>query len=236
MSRRRRGCSPLAILVVLVLLVGGLAFADRWAVGTVEDEVGGMLRTQLGLPADPAVEIHGFPFLTQAAMNRFDRVDLSGSGIQAGTAEEPLLVDRMNLRLGGVQTSNDYRRIDAANLDGEAYVTWSEISARVGAPIRPEADGRVRVDVDTNLYGQQVSFVVTARPVLDARAQEIRLAEPKVSVADYQVPDSVVQRIAADNVPPVHLSLPLGLRSSSLAVGREHLQLGLEGSNVRLVG
>ncbi|MDO5498549.1 MAG: DUF2993 domain-containing protein [Propionibacteriaceae bacterium] len=235
-ERKRRGCGPIALLIALVVVLGVLVGVDRVAIGQVETYVARTLRTQLQLAEEPAVTIHGFPFLTQVARNRFDRVDLSGRDVPAGTPEQPLLVEQMDLQLGDVRTADRFQRITAGDLSGSAYITWAEVADQAGVPLRPEEGDRVRVDVTANLYGQHVPFVVSARPVLDVASQQVRLSEPQLLVASYRVPDAVVQRIADETVPPIELSLPMGLSASDLRVGQEYLELDLSGTDVRLVG
>lgn len=236
MSRRRSGCLPIALLLVVVLVIGGVVVADRLLHARAEQEVSRIVQDQMQLSDAPDVAIHGFPFLTQVAMNRFGEVDLSGGGITAGTAERPLQVDRMDLTLRDVVTEDRFRRITATALEGTAYVTWAEISRQVNAEVTPQEGGRVRVDLTANLYGQQADFSLSARPVLDVPTQEVRLVEPRVLIARYQVPTAVVERIAAEYVPPVPITLPLSLRAGSLTVGPEHLELGLTGTNVPVAG
>lgn len=235
MSGRRGGCVPIALLVVLVLVLGGLVVADRVLHARAEDEVSQILQDRTELSNPPEVTIHGFPFLTQVAANRFGQVDIAGTGITAGTAERPLLVDRMNLTLRDVITANRFQQVTATELDGTAYVTWAEISRQIDAEVTPQDGGRVRVTVTPNLYGQRADIVLSARPVLNVQTQEVRLVEPRVLVARYQVPNAVVERIAAEYVPPVPISLPLSVQASSLTVSPTHLELGLVGTDVPLV-
>lgn len=236
MTRRRRGRGCFVLLLVAVLGLAGLVGLDRWAVRRVEAEVAATLQTQMNLPEAPQVTIEGFPFLTQVAANYFGRVNLHGRGIAAGTAQQPLTVDRMDLELTGVRTADRFSKVSADNLTGMAYVTWAEITHRARVPISPEDGGRVRVDITADLYGQQVPFVVSAKPVLDVASQQVRLTEPRVVVASYQMPDAVVQRIADETVPPFPLELPMGVRASSLSTSPENLELGLAGTQVALVG
>lgn len=236
MSRRRGGCIPIALLVVVVLVLGGLVVADRLVHARAEAEVSQIVQDRLELTSSPEVTIHGFPFLTQVAANRFGRVDLSGTGITAGTAERPLQVDRMDLTLRDVVTADRFRQITATELEGTAYVTWAEVSRQLNADVRPEEGGRVRVDLTVDLFGQQASFVLSVRPELDVPAQEVRLVEPRVLIASYQVPNAVVERIAAEYVPPVPIGLPLSVQASSLTVSPNHLELGLVGTDVPVAG
>lgn len=235
MSTRHSRRLWLAVLLVAALALGGLLVADRIAHSRTEAEVSRIVQTQMQLSGEPEVTVHGFPFLTQVAANRFGQVDLAGTGITAGTPERPLYVERLNLTLRDVVSTNRYRQITATELDGTAYVTWAEISRQLGVEVLPQDGGRVRVDVTADLYGQQADFVLTARPVLDVPAQEVRLVEPRVLIARYQMPTAVVERIAAEFAPPVPLALPLSLQATSLTVGPNHLELGLAGSDVPLI-
>lgn len=235
-ARRGPGARVIGLIVVLLVLLGLVVAADRLAIGQAESIVARNLRTHAGFAAEPAVTIHGFPFLTQLARNRFDRVDVDGRGMAAGTAERPLDVDRLVLRLRDVETSDNYRTIVAGSLDGTAFVTWAEIGRQFGAPVVPQGDGRLHLDVTADLYGQQAPIAVSVRPVLDSPTQRVALTEPEVIVGQYRIPDAVVQRIAADRAPPVELSLPLSLRAESLTLTPEHLELGASGNDVRLTG
>lgn len=235
-ARRRRPGRPIALLLVAVLVLGGLIAADRIALTQVEQSVARTLQGQMQLTGQPEVSIHGFPFLTQVVVNRFSQVDLTGTGITAGTTERPLLVERMTLQLRDVVTARRYQQITAGQLDGTAYVRWAEISRQVGSPVTPEAGGRVRVDFTADLYGQQADLEMSARPVLEVATQEVRLVEPRVIIAGFQVPDAVVERIAAEYVPAVPIVLPLSLQASSLIIAPEHLELGLDATDVLLAG
>lgn len=218
------------------MLLAALAVADRVAVREVEHQVAQRLQTELHLTEQPSVAIEGVPFLTQVVLNRYGHVALHGRGLPAGTAQRPLLVDRVDLDLWGIRTADAFRRVSAERVSGTAAVTWAEVTHQVGYPVTPQGGGRVKVDITANLYGQQVPFVVSARPVLDAATQRIDLSEPEVVVAAYRIPDALVQRIAAETVPPIEVSLPRGLKASDLQVGTSHLELGLSGTEVQLVG
>ncbi|HHV20941.1 MAG TPA: DUF2993 domain-containing protein [Propionibacterium sp.] len=224
------------LLLLLVLLVGLAVVADRVALSQTETRVADLLRTHLDLTDQPTVAVTGVPFLTQLAVGEFGHVELAARGIPAGTPERPLLVDRMELDLWDVRTSDRFRRADAERLTGSAGVTWAEITQQIGAAVTPQEDGRVQVDITADLYGQQVPFVVSAKPVLDRTAQLVHLREPRVLVARYQIPDDVVERMAQESVPPIELSLPMGLSAGDLRVGRTHLELDLAGEAVRLIG
>lgn len=232
----RRGVRLVGVIVGVLALLAVVVVADRLAVGQAEAIVARNLRTQAGLGAEPTVTIHGFPFLTQLATNRFGRVDVDGRGIAAGTADRPVDVDRLILRLNEVETADNYRAIVAGSLEGTALVTWAEIGRQVGTPVVPQGEGRLRLNVTADLYGQQVPVVVSVRPVLDSPTQRVALTDPEAVVGRIRIPDAVVQRVAEDNAPPVELSLPLSLQAEDLTVTQEHLQLEVSGNDVQLTG
>ncbi|MDD7966486.1 LmeA family phospholipid-binding protein [Actinomycetospora lemnae] len=74
-----RGC--LVALLVLVAVVVGVDFGARWI---AEDRVAAALQDSLSLPAEPDVDVRGFPFLTQALSGQFEDVGLSAPHIPYG--------------------------------------------------------------------------------------------------------------------------------------------------------
>src|SRR4051812_16409192 len=65
------------LLVTLVVLLGLAVVADWVAVGFAEDEVAQQLAAKGGLAGTPAVDIGGFPFLTQAIAGDYEDVRMS---------------------------------------------------------------------------------------------------------------------------------------------------------------
>lgn len=74
-----RGC-----LITLLVLVAIAVGVDVGARALAEDRVAAAVATSLNLPAAPDVDVHGFPFLSQALAGRYDDVDLSAPGIRYG--------------------------------------------------------------------------------------------------------------------------------------------------------
>lgn len=68
----------LVTLLVLVVLLVGADFAGRWV---AEDRVATELQSQLELDQEPGVDIHGFPFATQAATGEYGSVTLTAEHI-----------------------------------------------------------------------------------------------------------------------------------------------------------
>lgn len=68
----------LVTLLVLVVLLVGADFGARWI---AEDRVATQLQSQLKLDDEPNVDIHGFPFATQAAAGEYGSVTLTAEHI-----------------------------------------------------------------------------------------------------------------------------------------------------------
>jgi LmeA-like phospholipid-binding len=69
------------LAIVLVVLVGLLVAIDFGAAAAAEYQVSKRLRGHLNLPDDPAVQINGFPFLTQAFSGDYRDVDVAADRV-----------------------------------------------------------------------------------------------------------------------------------------------------------
>ena len=86
------------LIITLVVLIGLLVAADFGARAVAEDRVGAALKDSLDLSVTPEVDVHGFPFLTQALNGRYDDVGLTAPGIRYGQLQDLTLT----AQLGGV--------------------------------------------------------------------------------------------------------------------------------------
>lgn len=233
-GRRRGGCL-VAALLVLVVLVAAFIGGDRWAAHEADKQVATRVREQLKLSEDPQVDFTGFPFLTQAARNRFDRVDVvaHGLGVQAA---KPLTVGEVRLQLSGVNTSENYSKAVADTVQGTATVDWSELEKQIGVPLQPSDDGRVLITIRPRVMGQSTTVTVSGRPVVDAATKRLTFTDLNASVAKVQVPQEVLQPIVREYLPSVPLELPMGLRATGVRVEQAHAVLELAGEQVRLSG
>lgn len=233
---RRRGLGCLiAFLVVFALLLGVLVAADRIGRRYANDQVAQQVQTQLGLAQQPTVDITGFPFLTQVAANRFDRVVVDAADVSTG-GSKPMTVQRLRLDLGQVVTGDNFSRATAGTLTGSAEIAWPEVQRAAGVPVTPLPDGRVELKVSPRVLGQQATVLLRGRPALDVAAQSLRVTDVQAEVAGYQLPDSVVSRVVEESVPAVPLQLPLGVRAGGLQVDAQQLTLDLSGQNIVLAG
>ncbi|WP_134718097.1 LmeA family phospholipid-binding protein [Saccharomonospora xinjiangensis] len=123
------------IVIVLVVLLGLLVGADFAAATFAEHTVSQKAREQLRLDQDPAVEIHGFPFATQALSGEYGHIGISANGVRVQELQD--ITVRADLHdvtapLSDL-TSGNVDGVEIGRLAGEITLKASDI-ARV-APL-----------------------------------------------------------------------------------------------------
>ena len=227
-----------ALIVVLVLLLGLAVLADRVAVGVAEDRVGQELAAKGGLAGMPAVDIRGFPFLTQAAAGRYDDVRISLTAEQLGQPEGT----RADIALHGVHVplssvlSGSVDRVPVDRIDGTATLSYALLSAKLGgdSTVRAEGDG-LRVTKTVDLLGQTIPLTAAGTVTLDGNQLVIDVS--KAAGAGVDLPAFLVSR-ASDlldlryDLP----ALPLGLHVTGVTPFEDGVHLRLEAKNTVLGG
>lgn len=148
-----------AVLVVAVLavLLAGLLVADRAALSYTQERVATQIQGR-GFAAKPQVTIAGFPFLTQMAGRRLNKVVVSAAGKKLG----PVEVKRLDVTLYRVHLHPSDRSSTASRLSGTALVGFAGLAGVAGLPgLTVSADGpdQVKITADLGL----VSGTATAR-------------------------------------------------------------------------
>jgi hypothetical protein len=103
-------------LVMLVVL-------DFLAKAIVEGRVAEAVQTRYDLTTEPDVDIHGFPFLLEAATRRLDRVDVHADSVQVANVE----LAEAELRMHDVRVESTSSAV-AETVDAEAVVPYSELA------------------------------------------------------------------------------------------------------------
>ncbi|MGX1880415.1 LmeA family phospholipid-binding protein [Streptomyces sp. NPDC055287] len=161
-----RGKSRLAAVpFVLKLAVTGLVCAslllacDRFAVLYAQDKAEEKLQQSLGLAASPEVEIHGFPFLTQVAARRLDRVDVTVPDVAADRVSlAEVRATAQDIRVvGSLPTS--IRGAVVGSVDGDVLLSFDDLGRELGASqakFTKDGDNRVRVAGSLPVAGHEV--------------------------------------------------------------------------------
>ena len=162
------------LLIILAILVGILALADRGAAVVAGNTTATQIKIHEGLKEDPEVRFRGFPFLTQAVRGKFRSVDITVRDVVRGG----LTIDRIDAHLEGVEVDLGDAlegRVTAVPVrDGEATVriTYGDLQSFLAS--KP---GNIRL---VTRAGQV--FVVSSFGIPGIGAVDVE-GTPKVSVA-----------------------------------------------------
>ncbi|MFY1653694.1 DUF2993 domain-containing protein [Solwaraspora sp. WMMB762] len=202
--RNRRGW---LLLTAALLIPGSLVVADRIAAGVVGARLADTAACVLGLAEPPQVDVHGFPFVTQALAGRFagltvtaDRFGESELPIAGVTAEVrdvefdgglaaagagSAASGPVEIRIGRLYAALtvDLARLDALaddRADSGADDSVGGLLSGADVQIRGSDNGQLIVDVTATIFGQAVPVTVYAVPVLDGRMLRIEPVEVEV--------------------------------------------------------
>lgn len=146
------------LVLVLVLLVGLAAVADRVAALGAERVVGERIQQDEGLAVRPDVSIGGFPFLTQAFRGRYDDVTVNVRDLRRGD----LTVSDIRAHLTGVHVpladvirqKVNRVRVDAATAEIDLdYSDVNELLAGKHLRLSQGAGGHVHVTATGSIAG-----------------------------------------------------------------------------------
>jgi hypothetical protein len=124
-------------IVVLIVLVGVLVAADYGLAAAAEYQVSQKMRTELNLADDPSVDIHGFPFITQALAGDYSDITINATGVPAKNTLRDLEVDadlhNVRVKLSDLLSGNvSSVRVD--EVDGQVKVKASDIGRLLNLP------------------------------------------------------------------------------------------------------
>lgn len=158
------------VLIVLVILGGLFVAADRITVSVAENKAADQAKITQGLSSRPKVSIEGFPFLTQALFGKLDDVKVSADDINADSGGQTLRIDSFHADLHGVKLSNSFHSAVADSADGNAFITYADLTKAAPAGITVSSagvqkDGRTRVKLTGTFLRAHLSVLseVTVR-------------------------------------------------------------------------
>jgi LmeA-like phospholipid-binding len=207
------------IVATVVALLAVLLVADRAAVSYAEDRVATRIGAQ-GFPAKPQVTITGFPFLTQVAIRRVNKVVISATGKRLG----PVEVKSFDVTLYGIRVNPRYNGSRASRLSGTALIGFAGLAGVAGTPgLTVSADGpdRVKITADLGL----VSGTATAR-VTPAGPGGIRIAV----ISAGGIPVAALGSLRDITVPLP--ALPLGMTIQGVSVTGQGVLVHMAGQDV----
>ena len=149
------------MVAIVAALLAVVLMADRVAVICAEDRVARQIGDR-GFSAKPHVVIAGFPFLTQVAARRLNKVVIRAEGTKLG----PVEVQRLDLTLHRIRPPGGRT---VSRLSGTALVGFAGLARMTGTPgLTLSADGPDRVKITGGLG--QVTGTAAARVTRPAPA------------------------------------------------------------------
>jgi hypothetical protein len=244
--RRRGGKWFVSLVVVIAVLAGLFVASDRVAAYAAERTIAAQTKKELAareitVPTEPTVTVSGFPFLTQVAKGKYDRIAIHLDH----PASQGVTLDYLDVTATGVNASasalmNGTGDITADHVAGTATLNWDAVSRLMnthgfgGSDARASAlpDGQVQVHVPVSLAG--LNTVVVATGTLRLGTGVVHLNITRVTTEGGNIPEvigriigSIKQDLSVDiKIPPLPYSLqvkdvaaaPAGLTVSAVAV------------------
>jgi hypothetical protein len=129
---------PVKITVITVLvLVGALVGADYGLAAAAEYQVSKKMRTELNLASDPSVDIHGFPFITQALAGDYHDIAIDAVGVPVNSQLRDLEIAAdlhdVRVRLSDLLGGN-VQQVKVAEVDGQVKVKSTDIGRLLRIP------------------------------------------------------------------------------------------------------
>lgn len=221
----------IGVIGSLVLLIA----LDFLARTIAERKVADAVQARYDLTTEPNVDIHGFPFLLQAATRRLDRVDVRADSVQVASLE----LAEAELRMHDVRVESTSSAV-AETVDADALVPYSELAdlaqdvgrgdvtlAYGGAPDTLAVSGTVSV------LGQD--FDVVAYSQVRVNDSTLTLRTTRVEIDGKPAPEQLVQAIGSQFDLTFRVPKMFDLvRLTGVEMRPDGVAVGLTGSDIAL--
>ncbi|MFD6876027.1 MULTISPECIES: DUF2993 domain-containing protein [unclassified Streptomyces] len=230
------------VLIIGVVLGALLVGADRWAVGYAEERLAERIQARQGAGGKAEVEIEGFPFLTQALSHDLDRVNLKLTGVEATADGRKTRLSQIDASFREVKLNGDYTGGTARRAEGTALISYEDLTkaSQNGVVLTyGGTPGKVKVTATLDFLGQSLTrHVVSTVTLVDAKDGKGKI----VRVRADEVPGGGIPGIErevrkrTDFDRNVDGGLPAGLGLSALTADESGVHLTLTGTDVVLAG
>lgn len=217
---------------VLAVVVAGGYVADNAARSWAQDTVADSLRSELGLSTPPAVSLGGTPF-SLAFLTR-SIPDGTASADVIPVSFDDHLVTLTDVRASAEQITFSQSQIVLGAAAGTTRLSYDNLSEIAGVPISWGGDGRLQLTYTVEVLNQQVDLTVAARGELDVDAQELRLVDPKATLASIDLPTDTLQQLIDRIVNPISLRMPYNINLTALEAQEDGLHLSVSARNLAI--
>ncbi|MER5813484.1 DUF2993 domain-containing protein [Streptomyces sp. NPDC002033] len=234
----------LRFLVIVAVVLGALFVGvDRWAVGYAENRLAEEIRSRQGLAGSAEVDIHGFPFLTQALSHDLEQVDLKLKGIEANADGRKTRLTQIDAAFHEVKLNDGYTGGTAKRAEGTALMSYADLTAASQNGVTLTyggAPGKVKVTASLEFLGRTLTRDVVATVTLvDAKDSKggkvVRVRADSVPGEGLPGIESAIRK-RTDFDRRIDEGLPSGLRLTALTSDEAGVHLTLNGTDVVLAG
>ncbi|MFK0235838.1 LmeA family phospholipid-binding protein [Streptomyces vinaceus] len=232
----------LRVIVIIAVVLGALfAGVDRWAVNYAENRLADRIQARQGLAGSTEVDIHGFPFLTQALSHDLDRVDVKLTGVEAVSDGRRTRLSQVDAGFRGVKLNGDYSGGTAKHAEGTALVTYKDLTeaSQTGVTVTyGGAPGKVKVTAALEFLGRKLApGVVSTVTLVDAPGggKMVRVRADDVPGEGLPGIEGAVRK-KTDFDRRLDAGLPSGLKLTALTSDESGVHLTLSGTDVVLAG
>jgi hypothetical protein len=221
--------AAVSFLVVFVVLAGLFVASDRIAAYAAEQTIAAQAKKELAAreittPTEPEVTVSGFPFLTQVARGRYDKITIHLDR----PASQGVALDLLDVTATGVNAStsaviNGTGKITADHVSGLAILNWDAVSELMnargfgGSNARASAlpDGQVQVRVPVSVAGLSTTVVATGTlaigtGVVHVVIKNVTTEGGDIPAAISRLVGSIKQSLSIDvKIPPLPYDLQL---------------------------
>lgn len=222
----RRTRRPLRLAITVLVLIGVLVAVDRIGVAVAESAVAQTVQRSQHLADKPSVHIDGFPFLTQFARGKYDKIELSDDNVTVGRNGRTVSLEHLEVTLHKVTVARDFKSATADSGTGDARMSYQELSRTLGARLSYAGSGRVTAGASLVVGGQRISGSITARPQLSGHS--LQFVAPQVTVDGGPAPSAVAAALSGVFGAPIPLeNLPYSLTVQSLSADQDGVSFAL---------
>ncbi|WP_067650966.1 LmeA family phospholipid-binding protein [Nocardia harenae] len=226
-----------ALVILIVVAAIGLIAGDRIAVVLAQNEIGRRIAAEYALDRDPAVDIGGFPFLTQAADGRYETIDIRAdewSDQEVTVRDLRLTLTDVTAPLADLVAGNTSTLV-AAGATAEAVLPYDTVRRFADDGVRELSDSPDGLRVTGTFPVDGLPFPVPATIVFAMAPADDGIELTPISVQSAvggpALPLSVVSRGLAFTIPLQ--DLPLGARITAIRAAADGLHVTAVAAGVR---
>lgn len=153
------------IIISLLVLVALLVGADRVSNYMAERAAGNTIESSQHLSSRPDVTIAGFPFLTQLAADKYDKITVTAKNMPVGKTVQ-LVISRLKVVLHELTVSRNFSRLHANTAAATGTVDYAELGKALDIDVTYAGNGRIKGTKSVSVAGRSFQASLATTPKL----------------------------------------------------------------------